>query len=86
MAPTDSERSPAMQSFVDNMRETLGISDEFAAASEHPYTCRCDICKQWWIDMGPEDPDEEPSYGPFTVEEIEEARKAQTQKGDSSDV
>jgi hypothetical protein len=38
--------------------------------SDHPHSCRCDTCKQWWKLMGP-DPDNN-MYGPFTKEEIEE--------------
>ena len=34
--------------------EDFGISDDFIAASNHPYGCRCDICKKWWADMGTE--------------------------------
>lgn len=32
--------------------------DEFDAASNHPYSCRCDLCKRWWAEVGPEDDDD----------------------------
>ena len=48
--------------------EVVKILDE---GSEHPFSCKCEICKKWWIEMGPEmGPNREPSYGPFTKEEI----------------
>lgn len=31
----------------------------FDAASNHPYTCRCPICLEWWTQVPPEDDDEE---------------------------
>ena len=44
------------------------VGPDFVEATNHPYGCRCDKCKQWWKDMGP-DPDDG-GYGPFTAEEI----------------
>ena len=38
--------------------------------SNHPGSCRCETCRQWWKLMGTDYP-EEGSYGPFTKEEIE---------------
>lgn len=26
----------------------------FDEASNHPYECKCEICKEWWKLMGPE--------------------------------
>lgn len=42
----------------------------FDEASNHPYACRCAICKEWWRLMGPErsgleeadDADDEPAF------------------------
>ena len=68
-------RSPALQSMLDQMKEGYGITDDFETASNHPYTCRCRGCLMWWVDMGPdEDAMGNPSYGPFTEQEIMEAK------------
>lgn len=62
----------------DAFAKALGItppSQKFLdAGSEHRYDCRCRVCLQWWIEMGPEDPDEPDSYGPFGIEEINRAK------------
>ena len=29
----------------------------FDAASNHPYECGCELCKEWWAQMPPEDDD-----------------------------
>jgi len=29
--------------------------DNFDEASGHHYRCQCDICQQWWAEVGPED-------------------------------
>lgn|GEM_PF-2222466 len=41
-------------------------------ASDHPYTCRCRVCLQWWAHCGPEWEDEDvpAGYGPFTKDEV----------------
>ena len=51
----------------------LGIDDweDLLAASDHPYGCRCEKCREWWRRMGP-DPDTG-QFGPFTKDEIDEA-------------
>lgn len=36
-------------------------------ASDHDFYCRCNLCKEWWRSVGPE---EDGSCGPFTIEEI----------------
>lgn len=28
----------------------------FDEASNHPYECNCDLCKEWWEQVPPEDP------------------------------
>lgn len=39
----------------------------FITASDHDYYCRCEACKSWWRQVGPE---ENGTFGPFTREEI----------------
>lgn len=29
----------------------------FDIASSHPYECRCELCAEWWLTMGPEPED-----------------------------
>jgi hypothetical protein len=37
----------------------------FDEASNHPYECRCDLCREWWELMGPErEGDEEEPFTP----------------------
>lgn len=36
----------------------------FDEASNHPYECRCEICKEWWTLVPPEDDDDDAS-GPY---------------------
>ncbi len=49
--------------------------------SNHPGACRCDICLQWWILMGPEeDEGGNPVYGPFTEAEIEAGKQIYAQE------
>lgn len=56
------------------MTEQLTKSQILLLASSHPYDCRCDICLQWWVLMGPEDKgDGEWSTGPFTIAEYRAA-------------
>jgi len=68
-----SRRGPHLQAFLDAFAEKAGIPYDFAAASEHPYNCRCDKCLAWWASMGP---DEDDGYGPFEPQEIEEYKRA----------
>ena len=40
---------------------------KFDEASEHPYECRCDLCKLWWANVPPEEEetdfdDDEPAF------------------------
>lgn len=51
-----------------NLGLTPGERDMCLVAGEHPYTCRCDTCKQWWKSVGP-DP-ATGKCGPFTFEEL----------------
>ena len=62
----------------DKLAATLEISPEERAVldTNHPYLCRCDVCRRWWKLMGPENaedagmPNYEPRYGPFSAREI----------------
>lgn len=56
-----------LKGIIEVLREDVG--EDFANSCDHPYDCKCDSCRQWWRDMGP-DPDTD-AYGPFTKEEIE---------------
>lgn len=66
-------RTPALQSFLDSFAESCGIPADFIAAGDHPYTCRCQKCLDWWASMGPDgEPDESGAFGPFSRGEIED--------------
>lgn len=59
-----------LQNFIAGVFTDL-IESDFMEASNHPGSCRCDICLEWWVQMGPdEDSQGEPSFGPFTKEEF----------------
>lgn len=49
--------------FLEVLKQEFDISGSFEEASDHPYTCTCDKCRDWWRKMGP-DPDTD-EYGPF---------------------
>jgi len=55
----------------EEMIKMFGFSEEVSSlldvGSSHPASCRCDVCKEWWKEVGPD----EDGYGPFTKEEIE---------------
>lgn len=64
----------SLQVLKNQLVEQFGISDNFIAASDHKYSCRCDICLQWWVQAGVEELGEgEYRAGPFTREEFEAA-------------
>lgn len=58
------------QNQKNKLAETLGIDKDtqliLDVGSDHSYDCRCEVCRQWWIAMGPDGD----SYGPFTRDEI----------------
>lgn len=31
----------------------------FDEASNHPYECRCELCKEWWAQVPPEEDEDE---------------------------
>jgi len=33
----------------------------FDEASNHPYECKCELCKEWWTLVPPEDDEQAPS-------------------------
>lgn len=43
------------------------VGDDFREATEHPGTCRCELCLQWWATISPND---DGKYGPFTKAEV----------------
>jgi len=47
--------------------------EKLIVGSDHPYTCKCDVCLRWWVQVGPEDTGDGWSFGPFTKEEYVEA-------------
>ncbi len=62
------------------------VGSDFAMASDHPYTCRCGACLNWWATVGPEEGlDGELHYGPFSAEEVQAAteilKKSQQEEG-----
>lgn len=61
---------------MEDVREFIGLLEEgmtekekvvLGEGSEHPFHCKCTMCREWWMMMGPE---EDGSYGPFNREEI----------------
>lgn len=74
-------RSPAIQQFLDDFAVQADIQPDFVAASDHPYTCRCNICLAWWVKMVDAEDNE---YSPFTQLEIETARAASEENDDET--
>lgn len=68
---TSDPRNTPLNFLLGNLTQVVG--SDFAAASDHPYTCRCKICLAWWVKMANAEDEE---YGPFTQLEIEVARVA----------
>lgn len=66
------------QTTKNSIAAALGIgADEqviLDTGGDHRYGCACEICRQWWQSVGPEDP--EHPYGPFTIEQIEDGSPA----------
>lgn len=56
------QRTPALQTFLDAFASNTEISPDFVESSDHPYSCTCDKCREWWREMGPED---DGTFGPF---------------------
>ncbi len=50
--------SDDLKKFRDNLAKATGLTPEqlkrFDEASNHPYECKCKICKEWWELVGPE--------------------------------
>lgn len=69
-------RNPVFQALLNELAKALPEEKRTAIVegSNHPYTCCCDICLQWWVAMGPEPLDDGIwGFGPFTWEEFEAA-------------
>jgi hypothetical protein len=62
-----------LQQLVADLAYKAGIRDSVMEASNHPYTCRCANCLQWWLACGPEHTANGWSFGPFTQAEYESA-------------
>lgn len=56
----------ALQELVATLANDAGIAPEFMEASYHAYHCKCAICLQWWVRVGPEDTGSGWSFGPFS--------------------
>ena len=55
-----------MSEYADAVQRCFGISDNFVAASDHNYRCKCDACREWWLTMGPENNGPgDCKFGPF---------------------
>jgi len=57
--------------------EALGPIDpaqlkRFDEASNHPYECRCDLCKEWWSLVPPEDEDQPGDFCECNLDVTEE--------------
>lgn len=51
------------------------VGEDFAAASDHNFRCRCERCLTWWAKIGPEEdrvegPDGRGRFGPFQGYEV----------------
>ena len=48
-----------LEQLKDNLAAQLFKDEDerarFDAASNHPYECKCELCKEWWEKMGPEE-------------------------------
>lgn len=71
------------QEQMDKFAKALGISPEVQqtldTGSNHDYRCKCGVCLQWWVEMGP-DGGEPGNYGPFDAEEVIAACEARGMK------
>jgi hypothetical protein len=42
----------------------------FDEASDHSYECKCEICKEWWKKVPPEDDDPDDEYMGWPMSEL----------------
>lgn len=49
----------------------MSIKDILDVGADHPYDCRCLICLDFWVIMGPDNEADPPNYGPFSVDEVQ---------------
>jgi hypothetical protein len=70
---TGQRRAPALQAFLDAFAAQAGIKADFIEASDHPGSCACAICFDWWVEMG----NDEEGYGPFdpAIAKAEQAKR-----------
>lgn len=60
----------SLEDFQAYMRQF--VSSDFAEASNHPYTCTCPICREWWLKMGPDDEEMFGLFGDTLTEEYDQ--------------
>ena len=68
---SEGDHMTELQQLVSDMAYRAGVPDSVMEASNHPYTCKCPQCLQWWVECGPEDTGDGWSFGPFTQSEYE---------------
>jgi len=63
----DSAQSTSLDAFKNALRNIIGedVANTLDAGSDHPFSCTCKKCWEWWRLMGP---DEDGNYGPFGKE------------------
>jgi hypothetical protein len=53
------QRKPPPDVFWQAIRQLTGLDEaqlaRFEAASRHPYECRCELCREWWRLVPPEE-------------------------------
>jgi hypothetical protein len=83
------KRAANLQRMLDQFAKEFDIPESVVQGADHPYSCRCDTCFEYWVNIGP-DPDTE-RYGPFTREEVEfrlnpsSPRASESSKEDQND-
>lgn len=67
-------RVGSIQAVLDAMVQADPSLAALLENSNHPYSCTCDGCLDWWISMGPEDVDADGTlhFGPFSQDRIAE--------------
>lgn len=61
--------------FIKNLNIPLKEASVLSAGASHKYNCKCKICEAYWCLVKSANEDEDnPDYGPFSAEEIKEAK------------
>ena len=71
---TEDQNTP-LQKVIANIAQNMAEGDPFGAsdfltASNHPRSCKCNLCLQWLVQMGPDYDGEQWIFYPFTQEEF----------------